>query len=306
MKSDKLFSEFPPVTTEQWEKKILEDLKGADYNKKLIWKTLEGINVKPYYREEDLKELSYLNSPPGEAPFARGYKTKYNNWDIRQDIEEDEPEAANRLALESIKNGADAVGLHARKAVTHKQLAVLLKDIDISKTSVHFLSSKSYPVLLDHLKEELAKRKTDISSVRISFNFDPLSYLLLHGNFYSDKENNFYEAGYILNQKEHNLPDFRAITINGHYFHNSGSSSVQEIAFSLAMANEYLTQIKKEGISADIIAKQMMFSFAVGSNYFFEIAKLRAARILWSKILEAHGIPVSGIPKCISIAIHLN
>ncbi|PKP25942.1 MAG: methylmalonyl-CoA mutase small subunit, partial [Bacteroidetes bacterium HGW-Bacteroidetes-22] len=83
---EKLFNEFPPVSTEAWEKVITEDLKGADYAKKLIWKTDEGLSIKPYYRAEDLANIPYTKSQPGEFPFIRGNKTNNNDWFVRQDI----------------------------------------------------------------------------------------------------------------------------------------------------------------------------------------------------------------------------
>jgi methylmalonyl-CoA mutase len=82
----KLFEEFPPVSTQQWMDKVVADLKGADFEKKLVWKTNDGINVKPFYRAEDLEKLDYLNSLPGEFPFVRGNKKNSNEWYVRQSI----------------------------------------------------------------------------------------------------------------------------------------------------------------------------------------------------------------------------
>ena len=98
-KDEKLFTEFPAVTTAQWEAKIQEDLKGADYEKRLVWKTYEGFKVKPYYRAEDLASLSYLKANPGEYPYVRGNQTKSNEWEIRQDIDDTDVAKANAIAL---------------------------------------------------------------------------------------------------------------------------------------------------------------------------------------------------------------
>jgi methylmalonyl-CoA mutase len=104
----KLFSEFPPVLTEQWEEKIKKDLKGADYDKKLIWKTNENFNLKPYYRSEDLKDISYLDDVfPGDFPFARGNKKNKNDWYIRQDIDAKDIKKANIKALDILKELKD-------------------------------------------------------------------------------------------------------------------------------------------------------------------------------------------------------
>jgi methylmalonyl-CoA mutase len=87
----KLFTEFPPVSTKQWEEKIIQDLKGADYEKKLIWKPVAGLNIRPYYRMEDLKPLAHMGSMPGAFPFVRGNKANSNRWELRQIILVDKP-----------------------------------------------------------------------------------------------------------------------------------------------------------------------------------------------------------------------
>ena len=84
--SKKLFTEFPPVTTEEWMDKINKDLKGADFDKKLVWKSKEGVDVRPFYRAEDLEGLAHMDSLPGKFPFVRGNKKQTNDWFVRQDI----------------------------------------------------------------------------------------------------------------------------------------------------------------------------------------------------------------------------
>ncbi|NTV46512.1 MAG: methylmalonyl-CoA mutase, partial [Chlorobiales bacterium] len=107
---DPLFASFPPISKEAWEAQILKDLKGADYEKKLVWQTLEGFKIKPYYTAEDLRSLDYLQSPPGEPPFVRGTHRTTNDWRICQDIEVKESASANQLALEAVAGGATDIG----------------------------------------------------------------------------------------------------------------------------------------------------------------------------------------------------
>jgi len=284
----KLFSEFPPVTTDEWEEKIKADLKGADYQKKLIWRTDEGFDVKPYYRAEDLQGLEYLQSLPEEYCSSRGNKTIDNKWLIRQDIPIRNVEEANRIALDALNQGADALSFCAIGITKHKQMNRLLAGIDLSKTNISFMSSRSYPLTLELLIYEIIHRQSDFYKISGSLNFDPISYLLLHGDFYTTKENNFDEAEYLVNTIEKKQLNLRSITINGHYFREAGSTIVQELAFSLASANEYLYELTIRGISIDTVARHLLFSFGTGSNYFLEIAKLRAARYLWAKIVEKY------------------
>ncbi len=284
----KLFTEFPPISTHTWEEKILADLKGADYNKKLIWKTDEGFNVKPYYRAEDLQGLEYLNSLPDTSPYVRGLRKENNDWIVRQDFYTADIAETNTLALDAISKGAGAIGLKATEISTHKQISELLSGIDFNKTGINFIASQSYPLTLELFIYELSHRGDDGDKVLGSLNFDPISYLLLNGDFYVDWIHNLEETEYLLNTIKNRLPHFKAITINGHYFQNAGATLVQELAFSLASANEYLAGLTGKGFSVDDVAPFMQFSLGIGSNYFMEIAKLRAARLLWTRMVEQY------------------
>lgn len=286
-KESNLFHEFPPIPTEQWVEKINQDLKGADFDKKLVWKTYEGFNVQPFYRQEDLNKLKHLEAVPGEYPFTRGNTPDNNNWEIRQDIDTTDVKEANAIACDALNRGADAVAFNVKGINSYEDLVELLKTIDLEKFAVHFTSCSSYPLFVDYFTRYIAERNINKEKVKGSINFDSLSWLLLHGEFYTTSDNNFVEAQHIINNVEE-LPNFKAITINGHYFHNAGASAVQELAFSLASANEYLAQLIAKGVDIDKIAPKMMFSFGLGSSYFMEIAKLRAARVLWAKIVEQY------------------
>ena len=287
-KTDKLFNGFPPVSTREWKEKIIADLKGADYDKKLIWKTDEGFNVNPFYRAEDLDNISYLSTLPAEKPYTRGLNRDSNEWKIRQDIYDEDFTAANRIALDAISNGAQAIGLNVKEVTSHKQMQQILEGIDISATDIHFISSRSYPLTLELCIYEATHRRIDGSKIHGSLNFDPISYLLLHGDFYQSKESNLDEAEYLITTLQKRLPEFRAITINGNLFRNAGATVVQELAFSLASANDYLSELTSKGLTVDTISPKILFSFGIGPDYFLEIAKLRAARLLWTALVEQY------------------
>ncbi|MEI7663230.1 MAG: methylmalonyl-CoA mutase family protein [Bacteroidota bacterium] len=284
----KLFSEFPPVSTSAWEEKILADLKGADYNKKLVWKTGEGFDVKPYYRSEDLQGLEYLNALPDASPFVRGLRKENNDWIIRQDFSSELLETTNAQVLDAIAKGVGALGLNVRQVTTHKQMSEVLAGIDFDKTGINFISSQSYALTIELFIYELTHRGNTGEKVQGSINFDPISYLLLHGGFYTDWQHNLEETEYLLKTVRQHLPRFKAITVNGHYFQNAGSSLVQELAFSLASANEYLAALTDKGFSVDEVAPHIQFSLGVGSDYFMEMAKFRAVRLLWTRMVEQY------------------
>ncbi len=284
----RLFEEFQPVPTKVWEEKIVADLKGADYRKKLIWNTDEGFEIRPYYRAEDLSGLEYLNALPDHVPFVRGLRKRDNKWIIRQDFTTADPLKANTQAIDAISKGVNSVGLNVSGITTHKQMCELLQGIDFSTTAINFTTSRSYPLSLELFIYEVNHRGDGGDHIRGSINFDPISYLLLHGDFYVNWTHNVEEAEYLINTVVKRLPHFKSINVNGHYFQDAGANTVQELAFSMASANEYLAGLTSKGTGIDAIAPHLQVSFAIGPNYFMEIAKLRAARLLWSRIVEQY------------------
>ncbi|MCQ2296454.1 MAG: methylmalonyl-CoA mutase family protein [Bacteroidales bacterium] len=288
MENNKLFSEFPPISTEKWEEVINKDLKGADYEKKLVWKTIEGFNVKPYYRAEDLQGLEYLDSNPNQAPFTRGKHADNNVWDIRQDIKADDLAEANKLALEAVERGANALGLCACKADSVEKMQQLLKGINLEECKINFTCSKN---LLDTLKifaEVVKANGYNPEKVYGSANYDMYGHALLFGEYRGGEESCYKEAKELVEFAKANLPHFRVLTINGRHIHNAGSNIVQELGFTLAAANDLMAHLTDMGVKVGDVATSLVFNFATGSNYFMEIAKIRAARLLWSKIIEQY------------------
>ena len=288
MEDNKLFSEFPPVPTEKWEEVINKDLKGADYEKKLVWKTIEGFKVKPYYRAEDLENLEYLESNPDQAPFTRGKHADNNVWDIRQDIKADTLEAANALALEALNRGANSLGLCACKVENVEQMRTLLKDIHPEACKINFTCSKDYLHTLKLFLQVVEEGGYDPAKVYGSCNFDIYGRALLHGDYRNGEQGDYQEAVELVRFAKEHLPNFRVLAVNGRYIHNAGSSIVQELGFTLASANDLVAHLTDCGLTVEEVAKNLVFNFATGSTYFMEIAKIRAARMLWSKIMEQY------------------
>ncbi|TVQ84904.1 MAG: methylmalonyl-CoA mutase small subunit, partial [Bacteroidetes bacterium] len=284
-----LFSEFPPITTNEWEEKILEDLKGANYEKRLIWQTPEGLRIRPYYRSEDLESIRHVKTLPNEYPYVRGKRTKGNDWIIREDFEDENPVDANKKALKALKKGVQAIGFNAREITDEIGLKQLLEGVDISEVPVNFLHAKNY-LALYRLFIEMLKSRSDFTPAKVkgSLNFDPLGYFLLYGKFYQSARDNFDEAADLMKLAIEKTPEFKLININGQHYHNAGANIVQELAFSLSQANEYMAALTEKGFTADEIAPRIQFTFAVGSNYFLEIGKLRAVKMLWAKIVEQY------------------
>ncbi len=284
----KLFSEFTPISTEEWESKIIEDLKGADYKKKLIWNSNEEIEIKPYYRVENLLHLDYLNTIPGQYPYSRGNNADKNHWLIRQNIIVDNVNNANNKALDILNKGVNSILFELTNSFHTKTIRILLKDICCDCIELNFKANENSNELLKEYTLILKNNHTKLQEVNGTLGYDPIGNLALKGNFY------FHDEKKSINQlKEifHNakdLPKLRLITVNGKHFHNAGGNIVQELAFTLSLGNEYLAKLTEIGFSIDEIAPKIDFNYAVGSNYFFEIAKFRAARMLWSTIVNAY------------------
>lgn len=293
MENNKLFAEFPEVSTKEWEDVIIKDLKGADYEKKLVWKTLEGFDVKPYYRAEDLATLEYLNGNPAEAPFVRGYKKTTNAWDVRQDVRECDIATANAIALAGLKRGVTSLGLVAKNVKTAADMKALLNGIDLTAVKINFIKSEDYLETIKLFIDEVKAQGIDTAKVQGSINFDPYTCALRKGEFCGGGlEKRYEEILTIMQLVRENIPAFDVITVNGNVFNNAGAAIVQELAYTLSAANEYMFNLTQKGIAAHSVGYRMVLSFATGSNYFMEIAKLRAARLLWTKIVEQYN------PQC--------
>ncbi|MFC2151375.1 methylmalonyl-CoA mutase family protein [Bacteroidota bacterium] len=285
----KLFEEFPPVSTQEWQDKIVVDLKGADFEKKLVWRTIEGFSVQPYYRAEDLDNLKHLKYVPGEFPYVRGNKAKCNCWYIRQNIDANDAKAANKKALDVLMKGVDSLGFETccKDEFTNQEFEILLKDISIADIEVNVTDATAAHPFVDFLKAKIEAENIDKNEVKGSVGFDPMAHLTLNGNFCKTQSDVFDTAKELI-EKAKDLPKFRTIGVNGEMFTNAGATIVQELAFALAMGNQYLNLLIEKGLDIDTVAENIKFNFGVSTNYFMEIAKFRAARMLWAKIVEAY------------------
>ncbi|MFO7827125.1 MAG: methylmalonyl-CoA mutase family protein [Bacteroidales bacterium] len=289
IKQTKLFDEFPPVSTQEWEDKINADLKGADYEKKLVWRTIEGFNVQPYYRAEHLKNLEHLKYVPGEFPYVRGNKVKSNAWYIRQNIDATDPVEANKKALNVLMKGVDSVGfdLTGKDSFSEKDFENLLNNICLESIELNIMGAHAAHPFVDFLKTKIESENIDKNQIKGSVCFDPLAHLSLRGNF-CKSQNEVFDTAKELIEKAKDIPNFRVIGVNGEMFNNSGASLVQELGVALSMGNQYLNILTEKGLDIDLVAQNFKFTFGVGTNYFMEIAKFRAARMLWAKIVEAY------------------
>lgn len=251
--SNFLFNDFEKLTPTAWKQKIQVDLKGADYNDTLLWTTDEGITVKPFYTSEDRTNTQI------ELP-SKGFN-------ICQSVFVDDVKIANKLALEALERGANAIQF---RADTNFDVSKLLNDID-SSTILYF----ELNFLDTEFIKELEKACKDFSSF---YQLDVLGSLARTGNW------NTNQASDINQLKEISTSITNSIHVNASIYQNAGANIIQQLAYALSQTNEYLELLGEE------VASNIHYTFSVGSNYFFEIAKIRAFRILHASLLQERGI----------------
>ncbi len=254
---EKLLSEFPPIATATWEQAIREDLKGADYSEKLVWHSPEEIDIKPYYRAEDLRELKCVHAAPGEYPYARGGRAS-GNWRIREQIDAVDPEEANSAARCAVAAGVEEIAF-AHAAVTNaSDLAILVANLE--EIPVHF--SHPSPAMIRLVVERMNRRKAATTrSAALDWSADP---------------------GFSAEVISTAPAEFVPFTIRAQEYQNSGATAVEEVAFALAEGVDFLAEMQERRISADRAAGSVAFSFAMGPEFFMQIAKLRAFRMVWA------------------------
>ena len=255
--ADHLFDDFNPVTSKQWKQQIQYELKGADYNETLVWESPEGIKVKPFYHIDEFENPITVSEKT--APFK-----------VTQDIFVHDLEKSVNRALETLNRGAESI----RFTIEDENLDVakLLEKLPLETTTVYFhLSFLS----IDFVKkiDTIAKNR----NAHIFVQIDSIGKLAKEGNWHSNLDSDFDT----LNTISISCQNINFLSIDGSLYQNAGATIVQQIAYSLAHANEYFNRLAT-------ISRPIVFQIAVGTNYFFEIAKLRALRVLFDLLSKEY------------------
>ena len=287
---EKLFTEFAAPTTQEWLDKIEVDLKGADFQKRLVWRTNEGFNVQPFYRREDLKDLKTPVALPGEFPFVRGNKKDTNEWYVRQNIAVEDPVEANKKALDILNKGIDSLGFRIKGSdVNAEFIEKLLNDIYCEIVDLNFRTCPRHTLELAQIVDAyFTKRGFDKEKLSFTVGFDPIESILTKGKDVTE----LLAEGPKIVEVLKNYPKAHVMTVHTETLNNAGAYIVQELGYALAWGNEYLQQLVDAGVDVDLAARQMKFYMGVSENYFMEIAKFRAARLLWAQIVKQYE------PKC--------
>lgn len=294
--TEKLFDMFSPTSTEDWKGKITVDLKGADFDKKLVWRTNEGFNVQPFYRREDLKDLAHMGTLPGQFPFVRGTRDN-NDWLIRQQIAGANPEEINREAVHAIDRGVDSIGVKLNRETTASDLETILKDIDLKKVEVNISCCNGKAVEIAKILVDYIKANGLENDFRGSIDFNPFKRLLRHGIAFPK---DIQEEAVKLYEVVKDVKNLRCFAVDSCMLNNAGAYITQELGYALAWGAEWMTILTEAGFPACEIAARIKFNMGISSNYFMELAKFRAARMLWAEIVKAYGAE----EECCKMMVH--
>lgn len=305
------FDEFPPTSYEAWKEDAIRLLKGAPFEKKLFTRTHEGIVLDPIYLKENVADLTHPGTFPGMTDYLRGTDSSGyigKPWSIAQGCDDSLPEQVNKAIRKELATGATAVSFLLDEATrdcsditgegaptgegrglslfTVKDVEEALRGVDLGQHEIHVYAGASVAPLLGMIAAGTGNADTKLSGC---IGADPLGELAEKGSLSCPLDELYDEMALAAQWAGENMPGLRTIFIRGDVYHNGGANAVQELASAMSTGITYVRELLKRGLDINTIAGQMRFGFSVGANFFMEIAKLRAARMFWSQVIEEFG-----------------
>lgn len=304
----KFFEEFEYPSYEQWKKAAIEALKGVPFDKKMYTKTYEEITLDPIYNKADIENLPFADSLPGFFPFVRGTDPagyRLDSWEVAQELPYACPHEFNKSAKIGLAGGQTVLNINSDiiwggdkatfEDVPKNKLALnsigemnlAFEDIDLEKTPVYLNGDEISYVHAALYFAYLKEKGINMSKVKSFFGIDPIGVLAREGKLY-DQVNKYYDqAANLVNWSKINAPNTRALLVDTSVYHNGGGSIIHELAAALATGAEYIRQMLDRGIKINEVASTIWFKFSIGPNFFMEIAKFRAFKMLWAKVVSA-------------------
>jgi len=310
-----------------WEKKVIEELDGAAIDS-LTWQTLEGIDVKPLYTADDLEEISHLDSFPGLPPYVRGPKaTMYAKrpWTVRQYSGFSTAEESNKFYRDNIAGGQTGLSV-AFDLATHRgydsdhprvtgdvgkagvaidtveDMQLLFDQIPLNKMSVSMtMNGAVIPIMAMFIvaAEEQGVAQEELNG---TLQNDILKEFMVRNTYIYPPKASMRIVADIIAYASKKLPKFNSVSISGYHMLEAGATCTQELAYTIADGIEYVRAAVKKGLDVDAFAPRLSFFFGIGMNFFMEVAKLRAARLLWAELIEKEFKPKN--PKSLMLRTH--
>ncbi len=281
--SNPLLSEFTEVSKEKWIEKVNQDLKGADFTKKLVWKLPDGFSVDPFYMQEDMNSLEYLVDFHNLTLNQKDKKAGPRNWIYKEKIIVEDDNSSNREALAALKMGANGIEFKLDKGDISK-LDSLISNIDPCANPVSFTNISNPLEFIDHYLDNIYKTGINPIDIKGSIDFDPLQALCLTGQLNTKHVDQLAKTIGLTKS----IIGYRILTFNANHFLNSGASASQEIGYLLSVFVEYVELLTSRNIDIKDIVQNMVISVGVGTNFFQEIAKIRAIRVLFYHLLKSY------------------
>ena len=309
-----LLDEFTAPTKEEWREAAEKLLKGAPFDKLMKRKTPEGITLEPIFWKDVLDHLPATDTLPGFDNYLRGTSAagySQEPWEISQELPYGTPKEFNQAATADLMRGQNSlnvildiatlkgldpdaanvgeVGACGLSLACFDDIKNAFKDIIPEAISFHLRTGCSGMTVGALFFAWLKEIGADPTKVKGSLGMDPLAVKAAAGQLPADLGTLFEEQAVLAKHCTEQAPDIRAVGISTLPYHQAGASAVEELGLALATGSAYLTELTERGLSIDDAAKQIRFSFAIGGNFFMEIAKLRAARVLWAQVVAAFG-----------------
>ncbi len=308
-------ADFPLPDTNAWRKLAEESLKGGSYEKRLLTQTLEGIQLEPIYTAENIDGLE-LEQLPGGGEFARGTNLTghvCSSWQLAQELAVTQPEELGRLAENAVKKGQNALFIPLHPAIRYADpdledtqgrsvwahsladFNAMFGDLNLKDIPVHIDAGVNGLELLAMMVARQQQKKQPIEALNGSFVSDPLSVLNETGHLPQNFSLLLDKAAVALNWAGSCCPDLRTVGVNGHFLREAGADALTELGAMLSMGTLYIDELVARGLPVERIALSMSFSSGIGPFFFMEVAKFRALRVLWSRIISAYGAdPLAG------------
>ncbi len=308
-----LAAEFPATSVEAWKESLEKVLKGAPFEKKMVVKTYDGIDIQPLYTKADWNADGNPSGFPGSAPFTRGNSAvgrSVDGWDIRQIHAHADKSVANDQILEDLergvtsiilqfdeaaragKNGADAPDLAGRGGImiySKEDLANVLDGVLLDLAAVSLEAGAQGGAAASLLKALWDDKNIPNDKAMGAFNLDPLGTLAATGTLPTSVEDALADMANLAKETAVNYPKVTSVKVDTSAYYGAGATETQDLAIALATGVSYLRAMVDAGLSVDEAARQITFSFANGADIFTGIAKLRAARFLWAQVVKASG-----------------
>jgi methylmalonyl-CoA mutase len=310
-----ILNDFPATPHDEWLAAVEKQLKGKPFEKALVKKTYEGIDIQPMYFKHDLDHAPQARSLPGFAPCARGTRAsghRFFGWRIAQEITEPTPDQFGEALANDLRRGQNAINIRLDRAAMAGLDPDNANPGDVGAGGLSLATTRDwatvlgpietvvdYPIQIETGPAALAvcallaahfnSQNLPLSQVKGCVAFDPLEHLLLTGTLPVSLAKSYDQMACLTRWARQHAPELKTIAVHGAPYANAGGNAVQEIAFAAAAGITYLREMQHRGLAVDDVCRRIQFHFSIGADFFMEIAKFRAARMVWQTITAAFG-----------------